>query len=66
MLAAVILKKMEYIVCFYESVQTEERLYQSGEAIRVNQEEMFKWVEKAHIDKIKISIYTCTMVCDLS
>lgn len=57
---------MWYIVCFHESVQTEEKLYQIGEVIRVNQEDMFKWVEKSHSDKIKICIYTCTMVCDLS
>ena len=57
---------MEYIVCFYEDLQIDDQPYKKGDIIRVNQTEMFKWVEKVHLSKIKISIYTCTMVCDLS
>lgn len=57
---------MEYMVYFYEDVETEQKLYQRGDVIKVNQEEMFKWIQKAYFEKIKISIYTCKMVCDLS
>jgi hypothetical protein len=32
----------------------------------MKEKEFIDLVEKAHIDKIKISVYTCTMVCDLS
>lgn len=66
----------EFIVCFYQDGETEifkgdasagEKVtFKSGELKRVNQEEMFLWLELAHNDNVKISIYSAKMVCDLS
>jgi hypothetical protein len=57
---------MEYMILFYQDYELEEKTYKAGDAIRVNQEKMFFWVQKAHVEKLKISIYSCRMVCDLS
>jgi len=56
----------EYIVCFYQDVNNDGELIRKGELRRVNEEEMFKWLERAHQQGCKISIYSAVMVCDLS
>ena len=57
----------EYFIYFHDSYQTEERLYQAKEAIKVNEMEMFEWVEQSHENNdLKFCIYKCEIVCDLS
>lgn len=56
----------EYFICFYEDVNDDGELIHKGELRRVSEEEMFKWVERARTEHCKISIYSATMVCDLS
>ncbi len=63
----------EFAVCFYQNGETEffkgdggngeNVTFKNGELKKVNQEEMFKWLELAHNDKVKLSIYEITMVC---
>ena len=66
----------EFAVCFYQNGEAEflkgdgsfgEKItFKNGELKKVNQEEMFKWLELAHNEKVKLSIYEITMVCDIS
>lgn len=55
-----------FIICFYEDAKIEEKYYQNGDMLRVNEKEMFKWIEIAHIQRIRITICEYTIVCDLS
>ena len=57
----------QYFICFVESHQTTERLYQDGEVIKVDEIEIFKWIQKSHDNHdLKIYIYSCKILCDLS
>ena len=66
----------EFIVCFYQDGEAtfykgdesnEETIqFKKDTLIRVSEQEMFKWLEIAHHDKVKLSIYEANMVCDLS
>ena len=49
------------LLCNGETIQ-----FKKDTLKRVSEQEMFKWLELAHTDKIKISIYEAKMVCDLS
>jgi len=66
----------EFAVCFYQNGEAEffkgdgangeKVVFKNGELKKVNQEEMFKWLELAHNENVKLSIYEITMVCDIS
>jgi hypothetical protein len=66
----------EFIVCFYQDGEAtffkgdgsngETIQFKKDTLKRVSEQEMFRWLELAHQDKIKISIYEAKMVCDLS
>ncbi len=66
----------EFIVCFYQDGEAvfhkadgsnrETVQFKRDVLIRVSEQEMFKWLEIAHHDKVKLSIYEAKMVCDLS
>jgi len=66
----------EFFVLFYDSgkadfypddtTDTETIEFEKGQMLRVTEPEMFRWLEKAHHEKIKLSIYQATCVCDLS
>lgn len=66
----------EFIICFYQDGEAtffkgdgsnvETIQFKKDTLKRVSEQEMFKWLELAHADKIKISIYEAKIVCDLS
>lgn len=60
----------EFLVCFYQHCERtfdgEVREFKPGEIIRVSEREMFSWLEHAHHDRIKITIYEAKVICDLS
>ena len=66
----------EFAVCFYQNGEVElfkgnggnreKVIFKNGELKKVNQKEMFKWIEVAHNENVKLSIYEITMVCDIS
>lgn len=67
---------MEYAICFYEEGKVEffkgdgssgtKVEYSPGSLLKVNEEEMFRWLEKAHNEKVLLSIYRINLMCDLS
>ena len=66
----------QFIVCFYQDGETtfykgdgtngETIQFKKDTLIRVSEQEMFRWLQLAHHNRVKLSIYQATMVCDLS
>ena len=60
----------EFIVCCYQggdiTINDETIRFAKGDLIRTNESDMFKWLEEAHHNNIKISIYEAKVICDLS
>ena len=56
----------EYFIYFHKDYTVEEHAYRKGDLLKVDQENMFYWVEQAHFEDVLISIYKAKMVCDLS
>lgn len=62
----------EYFIVFYQDYELSDddaifsKDIKSGDVISVTKTEMFRCIEKAHTEKILISVYSATMVCDLS
>ena len=60
----------EFIVCCYDqgeiTIGDETIKFAKGDLIKTNENDMFKWLEEAHHDHIKVAIYEAKMVCDLS
>lgn len=61
-----------YIICFYQNGQAsvdkngKETEFVNGGLIKVTEEEMFRWIERAKFDTIKLVIYDAEIICDLS
>lgn len=62
----------EYIICFYKDFilltnEVHEDSFKEGQLIKVNEDEMFKWLELSHSNRgVAIVIYKARVVCDLS
>lgn len=58
----------EFIICFCQDYLKEGNTipYLKGSLLRTDKKEMFKWIELAHTNNIKISIYSAIMICDIS
>lgn len=66
----------EFIICFYETgsvtlykgdgSEGKEFTFTKDTLIKVSEKEMFKWLELAHTETIRLSIYKAKMVCDIS
>ena len=62
----------EYFIVFYQDYKPDDdegifsKDIKKGDVINVTETEMFRCIEKAHTEKILISVYSAIMVCDLS
>lgn len=60
----------EYFICFYQDtknlVDSSEDDLKNGDSLKVSEKQMFAWIEESHQNKVKISIYSASVICDLS
>lgn len=54
----------KYMILFHDPLTNPH--IEKGTVRVVAHDEMFRWVERAHKDGLKISIYVATQVCDLT